>query len=84
MIRVDGVQEIILDRLMKNEFYKTKSEAIRAGILELATKYKVFGSEKEIANELAVRKMKRISEEIKIGKRKEFTESQVREKYGFK
>ncbi|MEK6957975.1 MAG: hypothetical protein AABW99_03285 [archaeon] len=84
LVRMEGAQELIVDKLTKNGFYKTRSEAIRAGILELGRKHKVFGSAKEIEEELALRKMKKISEEIKQGKRKELTEAQVKEKYGFK
>ena len=84
LVRMEGAQEVIIDRLTKSGFYKTRSEAIRAGILELGAKHKVFGSAREIEDELAIRKMKKISEEIRHGKRKEFTEEQVKAKYGFK
>ena len=83
-VRMEGAQEIIIDRLTKSGFYKTRSEVMRAGVLELAHKHRIFRSAQEIEDELVVRKMKKISEQIKHGKRKELTEAQVKAKYGFK
>lgn len=84
LVRMEGAQEVIMERLTKSGFYKTKSEVIRAGVLELAHKHKIFRSAQEIEDELALRKMKKISAEIRAGKRKVFTEAQVKAKYGFK
>ncbi|MCX6802489.1 MAG: hypothetical protein NT067_05270 [Candidatus Diapherotrites archaeon] len=84
LVRFEGAQEVILDRLTKLGVFKTKSEAIRAGLLELGKEYKVFENAKDLEDELAVRKMAKISIEIKEGKRKVFTEAEVKKKYGFK
>ena len=84
LVRFEGVQEIILEKLTELGVFKTRSEAIRAGILELGKEYNVFKSIKDIEDELAARKMMKISEEIKQGKRKVFSEEQVKKKYGFK
>ncbi len=83
MVRLEGVQEVIIDRLTKTGLYKTRSEVIRAGVLELADKYKIFKNINELEDELAVAKMKKISSEIKSGKRKILSEQEVRKKYGF-
>jgi len=84
LVRMEGAQELIVDKLTKNGFYKTRSEVIRAGVLELAAKHKLFKNAKEIEDELVVKKMRKISEEIRQGKRKVFTEAQVKAKYGLK
>ena len=84
LIRLEGAQELILEKLVTLGLFKTKSEAIRAGILELAKDYKVFGSLEELENELVSRKMKKISAEIRQGKRKLITAEEVKKKYGFK
>ncbi len=84
LVRFEGVQEVILDRLTELGVFKTRSEAIRAGLLELGKEYKVFESIADLEDELAARKMAKISREIKKGKRKVFTEAQVKKKYGFK
>lgn len=39
LLRLNGVVERILEMLVKKGYYKTKSEAIRAGILELGKEY---------------------------------------------
>lgn len=84
LVRLEGAQEVILDRLTELGFFKTKSEVIRAGILELGKEYHVFKDAKEIEDVLAAKKMEKISSEIKSGKRKVLSEAQVRKKYGLK
>jgi len=84
LVRFEGVQEVILDRLTSLGVFKTRSEAIRAGLLELGKEYKVFESVADLEDELAVRKMAKISNEIKAGKRKVFSEAQVKKRYKFK
>ena len=84
LVRLEGSQEIIVDRLTKAGVYKNKSEVIRAGVLELGEKYKVFKSLKDLEDELAVKKMEKIWKEVKQGKRKIFSEQEVKKKYGFK
>ncbi len=80
---LDGVQELILERLTQAGFFKTKSEAIRAGVLELGKEYKLFKNFQEVQDELAVRRMVKLDAEVKSGKRKVLTEGEVRKKYGF-
>jgi len=84
LVRLEGVQELILEKLTKAGFFKTKSEAIRAGILGLGKEYQVLKSLKEIEDELVVKKMLKISNEIKAGKRKVLSEADVKKEYGFK
>lgn len=83
LVRLEGAQELILEKLVKLGLFKTRSEAIRAGILELGKEYKVLGSIEEIENELVSRKMKKISDEINQGKRKLLSMEEVKKKYGF-
>ncbi|MFH1391875.1 MAG: ribbon-helix-helix domain-containing protein [Candidatus Diapherotrites archaeon] len=84
LVRFEGAQELIMDKLVEAGVYKTRSEAIRAGIIELGKEYEVFKSIQDLEDELAVRKMQKISEEIKQGKRRVFTKKEVMKKYGFK
>jgi len=83
LVRLDGSVEEILQRLLKAGFFKTKAEAVRAGLIELGNKYRTIKSNEEYLDELAVAKLERIDEEIKKGKRKVYTEEEVRKKYGF-
>lgn len=84
MIRLEAPQEMVVEKLTKTGIYKTRSEVIRAGVMELGRQYKVFKNFKEIEDQLAVRKMQKISEEIKRGKRKVWSEAEVKKKYGSK
>ncbi len=84
LVRLEGAQEMILDKLVEAGIYKTRSEAIRAGVLGLGKEYGMFKTLQDVEDELAVRKMEKISREIDSGKRKVYTEAQVKKKYGFK
>lgn len=69
LVRFDGVVEQTLNRLIKEGYYKTKAEALRAGILELADHYGLLPNQKYV-DRLVSAKMDRIDAEIKSGKRK--------------
>ncbi|OQA31736.1 MAG: hypothetical protein BWY55_00313 [archaeon ADurb.Bin336] len=84
LIRMQPAQELILDKLTRTGIFKTRSEAIRAGIMSLGKEYNLFKSAQEIEDELVMKKMIKISKEIKEGKRRTFTEEEVKKKYGFK
>ena len=83
-MRFDAAQELLIERLTKSGLYKTRSEVIRQGVLELAKEHKVYKGLKDLEDELVLRKMIKIDSEIKHGKRKVWTEEQVKKKYGFK
>ena len=84
LVRLDGAQELIVKRLTKSGVFKTKSEVVRAGILALGKEFKAFKDLQELEDELAVHKMQKISEEIRQGKRRVYTQEEVEKKYGFK
>ena len=84
LVRLGNAQEIVLNRLTSAGVFKTKSEAIRAGIMGLDKEYREFSEIKPVEDILAIKKMEKISKEIKQGKRKVFTMAEVKKKYGFK
>ncbi len=84
LVRLEGAPEIVLEKLTRLGLFKTKTEAIRAAIMDLGKDYKVFNSMRDLEDELVVRKVARIHKEIKSGKCKVFTEEEVKKKYGFK
>ncbi len=43
-VRLSGIPEKILNKLIKKGYFKTKSEAVRAGIIELGKEYALIGS----------------------------------------
>ena len=67
LIRLENMQEMILGKLIDEGYYKTKSEAIRAAVLELGKEYNIL---QKLEDDLAVKKMQRVSKEINEGKRK--------------
>ena len=84
LVRLEGAQELIVEKMTRTGMFKNKSEVIRAGILELGKKHRLYKNFKELEDELVLRKMIKIDNEIKQGKRKVWTEEQVKKKYGFK
>ena len=44
LVRLKGAPEEVLESLVEEGFFSTKSEAIRAGILELGKEYNLVGS----------------------------------------
>jgi Arc/MetJ-type ribon-helix-helix transcriptional regulator len=81
VVRLEGAVEALLKRLIELGYFKTKNEAIRAGILELAREYKVFKTPEELEDEFAVAKMQKVDEEVRAGKRKLLTMDEMKKKY---
>jgi len=84
LVRLEGAQELIVEKMTRTGMFKNKSEIIRAGILELGKKHHVYKSFKELEDELVLRKMIKIDNEIKQGRRKVWAEEQVKKRYGLK
>ena len=74
-----GFSKRVLDRAVKIGLARSKTEALRLGILALNREYHLVKPGEE---ELALNKMERISREIRSGKRKVFSEKAVLQKYG--
>lgn len=70
VVRMNGVVALIAEQLVEKGYFRTKSEAFRAGILELGHKYGLAQDPKELEAELVIRKMDKIDREIDEGKRK--------------
>jgi Arc/MetJ-type ribon-helix-helix transcriptional regulator len=84
LIDLQGPQELIIEKALELGLYKTKAEAIRGAINDLGREYKIFKDAQGPEDELVARKMQQIDNEIKQGKRKVFSEEEVKKKYGFK
>ena len=78
-IKFTGVLEQILEEAVDEGIAKTKTQALRLAVLELNNKYHLL--EKSREDELALRKMQRMEEEIASGKRKLLTLAEVKKKY---
>lgn len=80
-MRLEGAVAVILEELVKQGFYKTKSDAIRAGILELGKEYI---PKSELEARLVSAKIKRIELQIKKGKVKLVPLKDMAKKVGVK
>ena len=67
IVRLEGTVEMILNRLVRDKYYGSKSEAVRAGILELGQKWHIDPREEA---DLVIRRMRKMEAEIKSGKKK--------------
>jgi Arc/MetJ-type ribon-helix-helix transcriptional regulator len=84
LVDLQGPQELILEKALELGLYKTKAEAVRGAINDLGKEYKIFKDAQALEDELVARKMIQIDKEIQQGKRKVFSEDEVKNKYGFK
>jgi len=77
VVRFEGAVAMVLEKLVEMGYYKTKSEAIRAGVLELGKEYDILKSPRELEAEMVIRKVEQIDREIDEGKRKVYTLDEV-------
>lgn len=77
VVRMEGAVEVTLNKLVELGYFKTKSEVLRAGVLEIGQRYGVFRQAGEIEDELAALKVERIGREIDEGKRKVYSLDEV-------
>src|SRR3989344_1245319 len=72
-----GAVAATLEKLVELGYFKTKSEAIRAGVLELGKEYNLLKTPQELEAELVIRKVEQIDREIDEGKRKTYPLDEV-------
>lgn len=84
VVRLDGAVGRTLERLIEMGYYKTKSEAIRAGILELEREYQVLQTPQELEAELVIKKIQSLEEQDRKGKIKWHTLDDVLKEAGIK
>jgi len=81
VVRLDGAVADVLERLVSFGYFKTRSEAIRIGILELGKEFQVLRNPQELEDELAARKAQQIDAQIRAGKVKLLSEKEALAKY---
>ncbi|MBI5225540.1 hypothetical protein HY989_06740 [Candidatus Micrarchaeota archaeon] len=79
---MDGAVANILDRLVADGYFKTKTEALRAGILQLGREYRLVKSKQDEIDDLVVKKMLKIQAEIDAGRMKTVSFDEVLKKSG--
>ncbi len=77
-IEVTGFPELVLERAVELGIARSKTDALRIGILELNDKFKLV---QNVEDELVAKKVQKIEEEIASGKRKTESLEQVFKKY---
>ncbi|MEW6328747.1 MAG: hypothetical protein AB1468_01385 [Candidatus Micrarchaeota archaeon] len=73
IVRLDGIVEDVLNELVQTGYFKTKTEALRAGILELGKEYHIIDDLRE-----DLKRAEEIDQGIKSGKIKLAPESEFR------
>ena len=84
LIKMQGVPEEVLQVLIRRGYFKTKTEAIRAGVLTLGEKYGISMSPEDLEHSLVVLKIKKEKTELDAKGKSLLSEKEVKKKYGFK
>lgn len=67
LVKLEGVPEELVLLMMEEGYFKTKTELVRAGILELGKEYNLLKSPEELEAMLVAAKIKQMDEEVKKG-----------------
>jgi Arc/MetJ-type ribon-helix-helix transcriptional regulator len=81
LVHLDGSVDETLRRLVESGFFKTKAEAVRAGILELGKEYQVVKTREELMDELAVKRIDEMNKEVKSKKKRIINAKEALGKY---
>ncbi len=84
LVKMTGVPEDVLNILVKKGYFKTKTEAIRAGILRLGKEYNVLKSLEGPELELVSLRMIEQENEMRQKGQRLLSEDEVKEKHGLK
>ncbi len=80
-LKLDGLTEEVINRLVQTGVSSNKTEAIRMAILEYNERHNIMPINQYIEDELAVRKMQELDREIEQGKRKLLSKEEALGKY---
>lgn len=81
LVKIEGIPEDLLNLMIAKGYFKTRTEAMRAGIMELGKEFNLLKNPEEIEMELVALKLAK--EEQKI-KKNYLNENEVKKKYKFK
>ncbi len=84
VVRFEGVVAGLLDKMVALGYYKTRSEALRAGVLSLGKELNLLKNPAELEAELVIKKVEKIDREIDSGKRKTTTLDELLAESGVK
>jgi len=81
VVRLDGMVEKVLNTLVKQGYYKTKTEAVRAGILWMGRDYNLIPDPERTR---VSKRIKQMEAEVAAGKKRMIPIEQVARKAGVK
>lgn len=81
VVRLDGAVADVLDRLVELGYFRTRSEAVRMGILELGKEFAVLRNPQELEDMLVVKKLEQEDALVKAGKLNVLSEEEAIGKY---
>ncbi|MFH1224206.1 MAG: hypothetical protein V1676_00195 [Candidatus Diapherotrites archaeon] len=70
IVRLEGAVQFTLEKLIELGYFKTRNEAIRAGVLGLGREYGLKMTAQEAEDALALRKMQQMDLEVSEGRRR--------------
>ncbi len=81
LVKLEGVPEELLEVLVKRKYFKTRTEAIRAGILALGKEYSLINSPKDLEMALVALKLEEEEGEMRKKGEKYISEKDALAKY---
>ncbi len=80
-VRFGGIIEDTMYKLVKLGYFKSKNDALRAGILELGKEYNLLPKDEELEEKLLKLKIEQLEEKRKKGKLKTIPLSKMKKKH---
>lgn len=80
-VEMKGMPDIILEKAVEIGLARSKTDALRLGVLALNKEYNLV---KDLEIEMVGRKIRLQEEELKRKGKRNLTEAEVKRKYGFK
>jgi len=81
-IEIKGLPELILEKAVSTGIARSKTDALKVGILIMNDKYKLVDNVKEIDDPKLIAAFKRKEKDMKANKQKYITHEEVMKKYG--
>jgi hypothetical protein len=81
-IEIKGFPELILEKAVSTGIARSKTDALKVGILIMNDKYRLVDNVKEIDDPKLIAAFKRKEKDMKANKQKYITHEEVMKKYG--
>ncbi len=81
VVRLDGMVEGVLGELVDRGYFRTRSEALRAGVLKLGMEFDLIAHLQEVEEKMVAAKLSQEEGEMRRAKKKYLSESEALSKY---